>query len=397
MLALAGALLLAMALIFLLEVAASFLSAPRQPAASSSDRSLADTRPSDTWRFVVLVPAHNEALGIARTLDSILPELSPRDRVVVIADNCTDDTGIIAEKAGAKVFYRVDPRLRGKGYALDFALKRLAADAPDAVIFVDADCIVAPGSLRAIAAECLMRQRPVQARYDMEFPAGGSANLAVASFAWAVKNYVRPLGLKRLGLPCQLMGTGMAFPWGVITRANLNTGNIVEDLALGLDLAGEGAAPVFLPEAVVSSDFPVSSEGQQTQRTRWETGHLHTIGRVVPRLMWQGIAQRNRDLVALAADAAVPPLTFLCLSIGGLVLTSAILVVLGGSSLPLFLGLLAGFAVTLSVFLAARRLRMNAISLSGLRLIAKYALSKFVIYANAISGKRVEWIRSKRD
>jgi cellulose synthase/poly-beta-1,6-N-acetylglucosamine synthase-like glycosyltransferase len=388
LLALAGGLLFAMAAVFFAEVAASLLPRrrPMQPV------------PLKPFRFTVLVPAHNEAAGIARTVRSILTELSPSDSLVVIADNCTDETGRVAEEAGAHVFYRVDARLRGKGYALDFAVRRLAADPPDAVIFVDADCVVAPGSLRAIAAHALAEQRPVQARYDMHFPAGGgSPQLQVASFAWGVKNLVRPLGLKRLGLPCQLQGTGMAFPWRVISEADLATGNIVEDLALGLDLAASGKAPLFLPDAVVSSDFPVSREGQKTQRTRWESGHLQMISGVVPHHLWQGLLTRNRDLVVLALDAAVPPLTLLCLSIGGVLTASVILAVLGGPLFPLGISIAAASALALSVFLAARQLGTETISVSSLGIIAKYALSKLGIYTSVLGGKRIEWTRSKRD
>ena len=52
-----------------------------------------------------------------------------------------------------------------------------------------------------------------------------------------MKNWVRPLGLSNLNLPCQLMGTGMAFPWELIRSANLASGSIVEDTKLGLELA----------------------------------------------------------------------------------------------------------------------------------------------------------------
>ena len=47
----------------------------------------------------------------------------------------------------------------------------------------------------------------------MTAPEDSPINYRVAEFAWRVNNWVRPLGLAALGLPCQLMGTGMAFPW----------------------------------------------------------------------------------------------------------------------------------------------------------------------------------------
>jgi hypothetical protein len=55
----------------------------------------------------------------------------------------------------------------------------------------------------------------------------------VSEFAWCVKNLVRPLGYSNLGCPCQLMGTGMAFKWSTLSKADLANGNIVEDMKLG--------------------------------------------------------------------------------------------------------------------------------------------------------------------
>ena len=77
----------------------------------------------------------------------------------------------------------------------------------------------------------------------------------VREFAWRVKNWVRPLGLSSLGLPCQLMGTGMAFPWEVIADARLATGSLAEDLKLGLELAANGHPPVFCPSPLSPVNF----------------------------------------------------------------------------------------------------------------------------------------------
>ena len=43
-------------------------------------------------RIVALVPAHNEESDIGRTLDGLLSQTRPIDRIVVILDNCTDGT-----------------------------------------------------------------------------------------------------------------------------------------------------------------------------------------------------------------------------------------------------------------------------------------------------------------
>src|SRR5216683_6980628 len=73
-------------------------------------------------RVAVLIPAHDEANGIVTTLDDIKVQLRPTDRVLVVADNCSDDTAAIAFSSGAEVTVRSDPARIGKGYALDWGL-----------------------------------------------------------------------------------------------------------------------------------------------------------------------------------------------------------------------------------------------------------------------------------
>jgi poly-beta-1,6-N-acetyl-D-glucosamine synthase len=51
----------------------------------------------------VLIPAHDEAAGIADTLVALGRQTRRPDRVVVIADNCSDDTAAIARACGAEV------------------------------------------------------------------------------------------------------------------------------------------------------------------------------------------------------------------------------------------------------------------------------------------------------
>ena len=51
-------------------------------------------------KLAVLIPAHNEASSIGKTLKTLLPQLTPQDRIVVVADNCTDETATIARFIG---------------------------------------------------------------------------------------------------------------------------------------------------------------------------------------------------------------------------------------------------------------------------------------------------------
>jgi cellulose synthase/poly-beta-1,6-N-acetylglucosamine synthase-like glycosyltransferase len=368
------------------EIFLALLPIPRMAAASG-----------ERARIAVLMPAHDESLVIASTVRSVLPQLSKIDRLVVVADNCTDDTATVAAGEGAEVIARTNTKDRGKGYALDFGVRHLESDAPDIVLIVDADCQVADGSIDMLARHCARTLRPVQATYLMHAHEGAAANMRLAEFAWLVKNRVRPLGLRRLGLPCQLMGTGMAFPWQIIRGATLATGHIVEDLKLGLDLARVGAAPLFCPEALVSSHFPISTKGVRTQRIRWEHGHLSVILSEAPGLILGSLKSRSLDQLALAFDLCVPPLALLMLATGGVWILSAAMYIFTGLKAPFAVATLAALQMSASVILAWATYARQTISFSDLMLGFLYPLRKISVYFGFLFSRQVEWVRSKRD
>ena len=81
-------------------------------------------------RTVVMIPAHDEELGIVGTVacltEAVREGLGGRGEVLVIADNCTDATAKLAEQAGARVLERVDPDRRGKGFAISYGAEALS-------------------------------------------------------------------------------------------------------------------------------------------------------------------------------------------------------------------------------------------------------------------------------
>src|SRR5579872_2627036 len=303
-------------------------------------------------RVVVLVPAHNESTGLVPTLSDIKGQLNAADRVLVVADNCTDDTAAVAAAAGADVVARDDPNRRGKGYALACGIRHLDADPPEMVIVLDADCRLADAAIDRLAAACASTNRPVQSLDLMIAPDQSPINTRVAEFAWRVKNWVRPLGLKALGLPCQLMGTGMAFPWDIIRSADLASGLIVEDLKLGLDLALARNSPVFCPSARVTSEFPLTIEGVQTQRLRWEKGHIGMILTAAPRLVIAALMSANLDLLLLALDVMVPPLSLLGFLVVVTVVIGGFAMFLGFSSATILISLSSLMIFTIGMFLS---------------------------------------------
>jgi glycosyltransferase involved in cell wall biosynthesis len=176
-------LLLATAAIVLLGLA--FVFASQCLLGSLRWRQRQPPQPSSRPRLAVLIPAHNESAGIAGTIHNLLPQLTTGDRLVVIADNCTDDTAQAARQAASEatataevlILERHDPEHRGKGYALAFGRAALTAEPPEVVVFVDADCRVTSGTVADLAAWAHETGRPIQADYLLSTPNQGKRRL----------------------------------------------------------------------------------------------------------------------------------------------------------------------------------------------------------------------------
>jgi cellulose synthase/poly-beta-1,6-N-acetylglucosamine synthase-like glycosyltransferase len=380
-------LLLVPTLVFVAEVAAGCL-------LPSPGSKIVAARES---RIAVLIPAHNESIGIIPTIDDIKQQLRPGDRIVVVADNCSDDTATVAASLEAEVSARNDFSRIGKGYALGWGVDHLTADPPAIVIVIDADCRITAGTIDRLAETCAQTQRPVQSLYLMTAPAGSAINHQVAEFAWRVKNWVRPLGLGAMGLPCQLMGTGMAFPWEVIRSADLSSGFIVEDLKLGLELATAGHAALFCPSAVVTSTFPTSAKGTRTQRQRWEQGHIGLILTKSPALLFSALRERSKDLLALTLDLIVPPITLLTLLLTAMVFLAAIASLANASLYPLAVSLVSLLLMVASVVAAWSKYGRDILPTRSFALIGRYGLGKLNLYRAILLGFRnSRWIRTDR-
>jgi len=370
-------------LVLVLEVLAALPRARRHPAP-----------PDLSLRVAVLVPAHDEERGIAATLATIAPQLRDGDRLVVVADNCSDATAEVARAAGADVFERSDAGHLGKSFAVASGVTYLAQNEPDIVIIIDADCRVEAGAIDALRAAAI--ERPAQAAYVMHAPDGAPPTRRLAELLFVVRNVVRPLGLQRLGVPCLLTGAGMAFPWSLIRGAPLASGSVVEDLQLAIDLAADGTPPHFCGAARVTSVFPTGETAATQQQTRWLWGVARAMAQA-PRLVVAAVRHRQPSLVGLAAELAVPPVTML-FALWMLALAAAGAVALLERDLvPLAIaggGLGACVGAIVVAWMRFARDRVPASVLLGAPLYALPALRAAVV---ALTRRRQRWNRTQRD
>jgi cellulose synthase/poly-beta-1,6-N-acetylglucosamine synthase-like glycosyltransferase len=370
------------------------LAAARRPATEERVSTVTERTP----RAAVLVPAHNESIHVLPTIACLRAELGPRDRLVVVADNCSDDTAALARRAGAEVVERSDPERRGKGYALAFGVDSLRADPPDVVLVVDADCVVSKGAVAAIARECHRSDKPVQMLNLMQADIGACRRLRVLEFAMVMKNLVRPLGTFRMGRACHLMGTGMALPWALISTAELATGHIAEDMKLGVELTKAGFAPRFLPDARVSSTFVRDAGVARVQKSRWEHGHLATLTEELPGLLRAALARRDPALAVLAMDLMIPPVAFYAMMLAATVTASA----LAAWFWPVFhamaaVAALGALSFALAIVVGWHRFARDSFPAREFLSLPLYALWKLPVYVAYFVGKRSGWVRTRRE
>ncbi|MGL6338521.1 MAG: glycosyltransferase, partial [Waterburya sp.] len=114
-----GIMVLIPCLMFFIECLAAFIfqNPPSHLSSSSSFSPNNIPRPKTT----ILIPAHNEAEQITKVIQVLQTQLTEQDQVIVIADNCHDDTAELARATGVTVLEREHKTDRGKGYALAFA------------------------------------------------------------------------------------------------------------------------------------------------------------------------------------------------------------------------------------------------------------------------------------
>lgn len=348
-------------------------------------------------RVAVLVPAHNESRHVLPTIECLRPQLGPGDRLLVVADNCSDDTAALARAAGAMVVERSDTTRRGKGYALDFGVDCLRPDPPDVVLVVDADCVLSDGAVEAIARDCHDSGMPVQMLDLMQARPGAGLKLRVLEFAMVVKNLVRPLGTFRLGRACHLMGTGMALPWRLITAAQLATGHIAEDMKLGVELTRAGFPPRFLPDVRVSSSFVEDAEVARVQKSRWVHGHLATMAEELPGLLRDALRRRDRAQLVLAMDLMIPPVAmYFLLLVGTLGATALAAWLWPAFRMAAGLTAVGALAFGLAVGLAWLRHGRELLGARELLMLPLYALWKVPVYLAFFLRKRSGWVRTTR-
>ena len=349
-------------------------------------------------RFDVLVPAHNESAGIVRTIDNLKTLDWPQDRyrLIVIADNCDDDTAERARSAGAVVIERTDSSLRGKGHALAYAFARSIEQSwADAVVVVDADSVASANLLEACAARIEAGAAAVQVHYGTLNP-DASWRTRLLSIALAAIHILRSRARERLKLSCGIRGNGWCVTRSTLASVPYAAYSLTEDVEFGIDLGLTGRRVHYADEAQVLGEMVASEKASRSQRQRWESGRLQLLrARGLP-LLWQGLRRLSPMCIDLALDLLVLPLSLI-------VVNAVLLSVLGGAATWIFassiswpiLGLACLAGVALYVL---RGWQLSGTGLRGLMDLGRapwFVLWKLILMARNRTTQH--WVRTERE
>lgn len=223
----------------------------------------------------VIIPAYNEAAGIAATVESMAESAYPgRLEIIVVDDGSTDDTAAIAGSLRYPYVYVITQPNSGKPGALNTGI---AAAQSEVLVMVDGDTVFEPDTIERLVAP--MRDRRVGAV---------SGNTKVGNRrgflgGWQHLEYVTGFNLDRrmydmLGIMPTVPGAIGAFR----KRALLGVGGVshdtlAEDTDLTMALCRTRWRIVYSPNAVAWTEAPGGLRQLWKQRYRWSYGTMQAM------------------------------------------------------------------------------------------------------------------------
>lgn len=265
-------------------------------------------------KFALIVAAHNEELVIAQIIESLKNIDYPKELydIFVIADNCSDNTAIIAGSCGAKVFERNIPQKKGKGYALEWMFKKICRMNAkyDAAAVFDADNLVSRNFLKEMNCRLCSGYRVVQGYIDSKNPIDSWITQSYSISFWTA-NRLFQLSRHNLGLSNQIGGTGFCVDMNTIKQIGWGTACLTEDLEFTCKLVLNGHKVGWAHKAVVYDEKPITLRQSWKQRKRWMQGFTDVASRFFFKLMKKAFKEHNFTALDCALYTIQPFVTLL--------------------------------------------------------------------------------------
>jgi len=265
-------------------------------------------------RFIIVIPAHNEAEVISSTINRLRALHYPSHlfSIHIIADHCSDKTAEFARIAGAVVHERNKGPRSGKGAALSWYFQRALEKEPcDVVVVFDADTRVDPEFLCVMDERLAQGYQVIQGQHIISNPDQGW----FPALTWAmflIDNRFQNLGRSNLGLSAKNMGDSICFHVDVLRQLGWGEG-LTEDYHLRQKLLLTGLRIVYEPAAIGYGEAPLTWARARAQRARWLRGTHDASQQLAKPLIMEGIKRRNLVMLDGAIQAIFPSYSTLSL------------------------------------------------------------------------------------
>ncbi len=260
-------------------------------------------------KFLIVIPAHNEAESIGQTLKNLEKVNYPKKlwEVIVIADYCTDNTVEVVKNLDVPYLEHMKKDRKGKGHVLSWAFRRLLSlGEHDAFIVIDADTHIKEDFLTVMNRRLLSGEKVIQAYSQVRHPESSPLE-SLAFLGFALNRNLRYKGRSRLGWQANLMGTGMCFSRDVIERFGWPALSMVEDLEFTMFLKLHGIRVTFAQDAKATVELHRNLRDSRGQRLRWDMGKFQIRDKYLPLLLKQFWITRDLSYLDTVMELLLPP------------------------------------------------------------------------------------------
>ena len=255
-------------------------------------------RTSPRIRFALLIAARNEENVIETLIESLQAQDYPKELydIIVIPNNCTDDTEGVARRAGAKILHCTAP-VSTKGQVLQQTFAQLAGTY-DAYCVFDADNVVDSQFLAAMNDAVAAGAKVAKSRQCALNPydnwVSGGYDLYFQSI-----HLLHSRARMHFPLSAKLIGTGFMVTDSLLEKlGGWNTVTLTEDIEFACMSALTGERVYYVPDALTYDEQPLSFAVSMRQRRRWSGGVQSVANRYTAKLLTRKPCWLRWDLAA---------------------------------------------------------------------------------------------------
>ena len=297
-------------------------------------------------KFAFIIAARNEQAVIGNLINSIKQQNYPAELidVIVVADNCTDDTAQIAREHGAICYERFNNMLVGKGYALDYCFNKIVEQfgdytAYDGYFIFDADNVIDKNYVKEMnkvfdRGYNVITSYRNSKNYDTNWITSGYS-------LWFIRE-AKYLNNPRMMLKtsCAVSGTGFLVNSSIIKKNNGWKFNLLtEDIQFSVVNILEGEKIGYCESAMFYDEQPTTFKQSWNQRMHWSKGFYQVMFRYGRELIAMMFKKREMFVSCYDMFMTLAPATLLSI---GCILLNLIFLAYGATDVHMLRRILPG-------------------------------------------------------